>query len=180
MVIFDRRDEFADSESNLETVAAEAHDLYSSDAFKDDVAEALGPVVKQHLDCEAVDAAAEEVLREWMAKEAMGGLFQLRNQIVTNRQADFAEGDLIRMQSASDPDEIIRYVIDDAAPDDTGVRVYRVPDDPDDDPSMTDHSAGHIKFCDRFAVDRSYRDAEARPFVVARRLGNGQGVDLDE
>ena len=95
MVTFDRRDQFEDSDANLDTVAAEAHRLHESEAFREDVLDALGPVFKQHLDCEAVDAEAEEVLRRWVRKDGMGGLFQIRNQIVSNQHADLEEGDII-------------------------------------------------------------------------------------
>lgn len=180
MVIFDRRDDFADSDSNLDTVAAEAHGLYASDEFQDRVAEQLGPVVKEFIDCEAVDAAAEQTIREFMASEALGALFQLRNQIVTNRDADLEEGDVIRMESARDSDETVLYVVDRAHPDDTGVHVWRVPDSEDDDPKASDHGAGHVKYCERFEVDRSYRDLDKRPFRVARQLARGELGDADE
>jgi len=167
MVTFDRRDQFEDSESNLDTVAAEAHDLYESDEFREDIIEALGPVFKQHLDCEAVDAAAEEVLREWFYKDGKGGLFQMRNQIVTNREADLDEGDIIRLVSARDEERIIPHVVRAGDPAETGVKTVRV--DPDDGSRRhSDLSAGHVKYADRFAVDRSERGRNAH--TVAREL----------
>ncbi|MFW6382518.1 MAG: hypothetical protein ACOCZD_00585 [Haloferacaceae archaeon] len=169
MVIFDRRDQFEESDSNLDTVAAEAHRLYESEAFREDVLDALGPVFKQHLDVEAVDAEAEEVLREWFRKDGVGGLFQIRNQIVTNRAADLEVGDIVRMESArSGDDSIITYVVSDADPAETGVDVVRV--DPDDGTRRgSDLSAGHVKYCERFEVDRSERGRNAH--TVAREIG---------
>jgi hypothetical protein len=167
MVTFDRRSEFEDSESNLDTVAAEAHRLYESDAFREDVIEALGPVFKQHLDCEAVDAAAEEVLREWFYRDGTGGLFQLRNQIVANREADLEPGDVVRMVSARDDDRTIPHVVRAGDPAETGVKTVRV--DPDDGSQRhADLSAGHVKHDERFEVDRSERGRT--PHTVAREL----------
>jgi len=173
MVIFDRRDAFEDTDSELTDVAAECHKLYESDRFQEDVADALTGVVRQYLDVEAVDAEAERVIREFMAQEATGACFQYRNQIVTNADVDLQRGDLIEMVSARDPEETIRYVVHSADPDDTGVRVYRVPKSDDEDPRMMDHGAGHVMHDGRFTVDRSTRDLDLRPFEIARRLWCG-------
>jgi len=173
MVTFDRRDEFEDSDSNLDTVAAEAHRLYESEAFQEDVLDALGPVFKQHLDVEAVDAEAEEVLRRWVRNEGMGGLFQIRNQIVTNREADLNGGDIIRMVSARDGETVISYVVRDVDGADIGASVVRVAPD-DGTRRHSDLSAGHVKYCNRFEVDRSERGRN--PQRVARRE-NRRGGD---
>jgi hypothetical protein len=178
MVTLDRRDEFEDSDSHLDTVAAEAHDLYASEAFREDVIEALGPVFKQHLDCEAVDADAEEVLREWFFEDGKGGLFQLRNQIVTNRQADLDEGDIIRMESARDGDDrIISYVVRAAEPTETGAKTVRV--DPDDGTrSHRDLSAGQVKYAERYEVERGERGRN--PHTVARELAEEIRGEVDD
>ncbi|OYR71524.1 hypothetical protein DJ71_20480 [Halorubrum sp. E3] len=174
MPTFDRRDQFEDSDSNLDTVAAEAHRLHESEAFREDVLDALGPVFKQHLDCEAVDAEAEEVLRRWVRKDGMGGLFQIRNQIVSNQHADLEEGDIIRMVSARDGETVIPYVVRTVDPEDTGVSVVRV--DPDDGTRrISDLSTGHVKYVDRFDVDRSERGRN--PQRVARELAEEIGEE---
>lgn len=165
MVTLDRREKFADSESNPDTIAAESHALYESEAFRDDVIEALGPVFRQHLDCEAVDAAAEEVLREWVADDGLGALFQARNQTVSVREAGLDVGDIVRMDSArSDDDRTIVYVVRKADPDDVAVRTRRVRNTE----RIGDLSAGFVKYCDRFEVDRSERGRS--PHAIVREL----------
>lgn len=157
MILWDRRDEFADSESNLPTVAAEAHRLYESDVFRADVLEALEPVLKRHLDCEAVDQAAEDVFAEWLFKDGKNGLFQLRNQIITNREADLAEGDVIHMESArSTSNEMIQYFVRTAEPDAVGVKVWDIRNEPSNW-RVTTHHAGHVQHAERFTVERTYR-----------------------
>lgn len=167
MVTLDRRDRFADSDSDLETVAETAHELYESDDFREDVIDAIRPVLMAHIDCHEVDDAAERVLANWLYKDGKGGLFQLRNQLVTNAQADLQVGDIIHMEPARDGDDrVIPYVVRRADPEDTGVSVWRVSDD--GKLSISDASAGHVLFCDRFDVDRSRRGEDAH--AVAREL----------
>lgn len=157
MVLWDRRDEFETSEAHLPTVAAEAHRLFESDAFRSDVLDALTPVLQHHLDSAAVDEAAEDVLGEWLYNDGKGGLFQLRNQIVTNREADIAEGDVLHMVSArSTSDEVIPYFVRTAEPDATGVRVWDIRNDPGNWWTTT-HHAGLIRHCERFTVEQTYR-----------------------
>lgn len=157
MVAFDRRDEFDDSDSNLLTVAAEAHRLYEHEGFREDVVEALRPVLRDHLDCGAVDRAAEDVLVEWLFTDGKGGLFQLRNQIVTNREAELEEGDVVYMESArTGSDKIIPFVVDETVPEKTGVPAWRI--DPDEGSyRWRDLNAGLVHFVERYEVDRSRR-----------------------
>lgn len=167
MVVLDRRDEFEDSDSNLDTVAAEAHRLRESEQFHEDLADVLTPVFNRYLDCEAVDTEAEAVLREWVVDEGMGALFQLRNQIVSNREADLEEGDIVRMKSAHDEQIVVPQVVRASAPGETGVRTWRV--DPESgDIRGSDLSAGRVRYVDLFEVDRSERGRN--PFSVAQEV----------
>jgi len=158
MVTFDRRDEFWTSDSNLETIAAECHRLYNDDEFKQDVLDALRPVLDEHLDTAAVDQEAEDVIRKWLFKDGKGGLFQLRNQIVTNAVADLAEGDVIQFPSRRDG-RTITHVVKQADPDDTGVRTVRVTED--GERKFSDLSTGLAYHIEDYDIDRSDRGQDA-------------------
>jgi hypothetical protein len=175
MVALDRRSEFDESEADLLAVAAEAHRLYESDEFRADVIEALTPVLREHLDEAAIDRAAEAVLTEWCWTDGNGGLFQLRNQIVTTTEANLEGGDIIRMESArSESKTIISFVVWRADPDKTGVRVWRI--DPEDgEKRCSDLSAGLVHFVDRFDVDRTRRGDSAH--AVADELAAAMDTD---
>ncbi|WP_227378911.1 hypothetical protein [Haladaptatus halobius] len=169
MVLLDRRDEFAESESDFETIAATAHELYHSDEFHDAFVRAIRSVLTDHIDTDKIDDAADAVLAEWLWRDGKGGLFQLRNQIVSNEQADLAECDIIYMASAVDANRVIPFVVKSAVPEKTGVSVWRV--DPDDgEISGREHSAGHVLFCDRFSVDRSRRNTRENPYLIVEEL----------
>jgi len=158
MVTFDRRDEFWTSDSDLPAIAAECHRLYNSDEFKQDVLDALDPVLNEHLDTDDVDEEAEAVLRKWLFKDGKGGLFQLRNQIVTNEDADLAEGDVVQFPSRRDG-RTITHVVKKADPDDTGVRTVRVTDD--GERKISDLSTGLAYHVDDYDIDRSDRGQDA-------------------
>lgn len=179
MVIWDRRDEFEYSESDLEDIAAFCHELRENGAFQDTLQnECLGLVHEVADEADGgIDDAARRTIARWMAKEASGAFFQLRNQILTTAEADLEENDVILMESNLDEEKTIYYVVHTADPDATGVRVWRV--DPDDGPRVADHTAGHVHFEDRFKVARTFRDSDRSSHELAVSIGNELAEDGD-
>lgn len=179
MVLLDRRDEFAGSEADFDTIAATAHELYHSDEFREAFVRAVRSVLTDHIDPDEIDDAAEAVLAEWLWTDGKGGLFQLRNHIVSNERADLAEGDIIRMTSAVNADRVVPFVVESAVPEETGVSAWRI--DPDDgDVSSREHATGHVLFCDRFSVDRSRRNAHENPYLVVEELAKKFTEDSEQ
>lgn len=164
MTLRDKRDELAASDADTYEVAALADALRETGVLQQTVESAARTCIEAYLDTHDtdVDEAAIDTLAAWTAKKSQTGPFLLRNQVVTNEQAGLQAGDIIHMESARDPENVIDYRIVTADSDATSVEATRI-NSPDDRPkrATTDFGAGLVEFCDRFAIERT-EDAEAQ------------------
>jgi hypothetical protein len=169
------RDDLADSEHDFEDLAALAAALYDSEGFEADLRAAVRDVLRdhvaesEHVDSPELDFPAEYVFEERLFKDGRGGLFLLRGQLVTNADADLAPGDVVRMQSASDPDKTVWYVVNRADPDAYRTSAIKV-DPAEGERHYTDLTPGHVKFDDRYEVSHRFRDRDARAWSLAGEL----------